>query len=173
MRYACPPLTRSQLRDYALSIRKFLQLENGTWLPVVELLERFDIIINDNDFYYEVVEDDYFPVGTHAAYFPEDNCIRVKNCVYVGACNNCGRDRMTIVHEMAHVFLLKVSNIQFNRCFEGEVVRTCCDSEWQAKCLAGEFMMPCHLVKDQSVVEIAQNCGVSLQAAEFQKDRFK
>ncbi|MEA4914771.1 MAG: ImmA/IrrE family metallo-endopeptidase [Christensenella sp.] len=173
MQYMCQPLSRIQLREYARSIRKALKLDKCAWLPAVKLLEGFHRVLEDEDFNVEIVDDDYFTNGTHAAYFPEENCIRVRNSVYEGACNNCGRDRMTIVHELAHVFLLRVSSVQFSRCFDEKTMPTYCDPEWQAKCLAGELMMPYYLVGTQTAAEIAENCGVSWQAAEFQKSKYK
>ncbi len=173
MQYACPPLGRDQLRGYAWQVRKKLQLDRCAWLPVMDLLDGFHKIINDDDFYFEVVDDDYFERGKHAAYFPEDNCIRIKNSVYLSADEGNGRDRMTIAHELAHVLLLKVCNIQLYRCFEEEPIKPYRDPEWQAKCLAGEWMIPYYLVKNMTVEEIAEQCGVSYDAAAFQKSKFK
>ena len=42
------------------------------------------------------------------------------------------------------------------------------DPEWQAKCFAGEVMINKELVKNMKPQEIALQCGVSLQAAEYQ-----
>jgi len=42
------------------------------------------------------------------------------------------------------------------------------DPEWQAKCLAGEMMVPAHLVRGMSAQKIAECCGVSQPAAETQ-----
>lgn len=175
MQYTCPPLSRQQLRNYAYEIRKTLGLDNTPWLPAPHLLESLPRLINDENFYFHVVEDDegYLDPRTHAAYFPNDNCIRIRGCVYDSACDGNGRDRMTIVHEIAHVLLLKHSSIQFHRSFSKESVKAYCDPEWQAKCLAGELMVPYHLVRNRSAVDISKICGVSQQAAEYQKKTFK
>ena len=42
------------------------------------------------------------------------------------------------------------------------------DPEWQAKCLAGELMVPYELVGGMSAAAVANACGVSLQAAYYQ-----
>jgi hypothetical protein len=173
MQYACQPLSRYQLRGYAYSFRKALKLDEVPWLPVPKLLEAFCSIIGDDDFHFVCDPDESFEPDVHAAYLPEQNCIRIRESVYLQACDGNGRDRMTIMHELAHVLLLKVSGLQFTRCFPGQVVKPYCDPEWQAKCLAGELMMPYHLVKDKNEEEIATLCGVSLDAARFQKSRYK
>ena len=39
------------------------------------------------------------------------------------------------------------------------------DPEWQAKALAGELMMPRNLIKNYTIEQIAQKCGVSIEGA--------
>ena len=173
MNFTSPPLSRLQLRELARIFRKGLMLDDAIKLPVTQIVESFPLIIGDEDFYFEYVDNSYFPENTHAAYYPEDNCIRVKESVYLSACNGDGRDRMTLMHEISHALLLKVCGVQFNRRFEGQVVEPFRDPEWQAKCLAAELMIPYHLVKDWNPFDIAEKCEVSFQAACYQKSKFK
>lgn len=172
MQCKADPLSRKVLRCYAFEIRKQIGLEQTLKLPVLKLLESFPFLIGDEDFYYELVDD--LPNGIHAQYRHGEKCILIKTAVYNGAVNNVGRDRMTIVHEMAHALLLQHSGIQLHRCFDNEVkLRAFDDPEWQAKCLAGELMIPANLVKGMSPQNVAHYCAVSIDAARYQLSKIK
>ena len=54
------------------------------------------------------------------------------------------------------------------RNFEGGKIRSFEDPEWQAKCFAGELLIPAHLVGDLTPEEISEKCGVSYDAAVVQ-----
>ena len=41
----------------------------------------------------------------HGETFPDEHIIRIREDVYLGAVNGCGRDGMTIAHEVGHLFL--------------------------------------------------------------------
>ena len=112
------------------------------------------------------------PPGVHADYSLEHNCIRIRQSVYDGACNGIGRDRMTVMHEMSHALLLKISGVKLQRNYS-ETLPTYCDPEWQAKCLAGEIMIPAHLVRGMKLDEVVQRCGVSYDAASYQLSKIK
>lgn len=173
MNYACPPLSRDQLRKYANTIRRSLELSDTLKFPVERFLETFHLLINDESFYFETVADREWnqPPGRHAYYDLEGNCINIKESVYNGACDGNGRDRMTVVHECAHVLLLRHSHLTLARSFD-ENIPTCCDPEWQAKCLAGELMVPKELVQGMSANDVALQCGVSHKAASYQLSKF-
>lgn len=166
--YIAAPLSRYSLRQYALSIRKELGLENVMKFPVLYFLEVFHNLIGDQNFHYELVPDNFFPKGIHAQYNVTENYIAIKSSVYEGAVADQGRDRMTIAHELSHALIIKHSGIKLNRCFSGEKIVTYKDPEWQAKCLAGELMIPANLVKGMSPEQVAAACGVSYQAALYQ-----
>ena len=91
--------------------------------------------------------------------------IRIKESVYEGACNGEGRDRMTIAHEIGHYFTLCFCGFRLERNFSGGKIPAFRDPEWQAKCFAGELMVPAHRVKGMDAYEIADQCGVSYDAA--------
>jgi len=169
MTYISDPLSRNQLRGYARAIREQLEqdgFELGIYFPVIRFLETFHKLIDDESFHFEVVPNDYFSINIHAEYDFDENCVRLKESVYESAEKGNGRDRMTVMHELSHALLLKVSGIKLRRTM-GSVVRYR-DPEWHAKCLAGEIMVPAHLVKCMSAEEITNCCGVSQLAAETQ-----
>ena len=75
---------------------------------------------------------------------------------------------MTIAHEIGHFFTLCFCGFKFERNFSYKKVAAYRDPEWQAKCFAGELLIPAHLMKGYSVSEIVRECGVSYTAADFQ-----
>ncbi|MFR8644446.1 MAG: ImmA/IrrE family metallo-endopeptidase [Monoglobus pectinilyticus] len=72
---------------------------------------------------------------------------------------------MTVMHEIAHYLLLCVNGVKLQRNFNKQVVKAYCDPEWQAKCLAGEIMIPAHLVAGMDLFDVIEKCGVSRDAA--------
>lgn len=169
MKYACTPLSRREIRAYAHQIRKALHLESCLYFPVEEFLEILHLLIGDPDFYFEIVPDsDWEQIpSVHAYYDVEQRCIYIRESVYNGAGEGCGRDRMTIIHECAHALLLQNSGITLSRNFD-DTIPAYRDPEWQAKCLAAELMIPSDLIDGMSAQEIARQCGVSMGAASYQ-----
>lgn len=167
MRYEAEPQSREGIRELANILRKAFGCENDLYFPIVELL---DILAEkDEGFSYEIVEDDAFPKNIHADTDITTGHIRIKQSVYDGACSGRGRDRMTIAHEIGHYFLLCICGFKLQRNYDEKgKIQTCMDPEWQAKCFAGELLVPAHLVKDMSPREIAKKCGVSKDAAKYQ-----
>ena len=164
--YIVEPKSRNNLREYALQIRKNLGLENKLYFPVIEFLEVMPELFPE--FYYEVVEDRELSSNVHADTDVLNHCMRIKNSVYEGAYSRNGRDRMTIAHEMGHYFTLCVSGFKLQRNFGNQKLRAFEDPEWQAKCFAGELLIPAHLVVDMDVYSISVECCVSVDAARTQ-----
>ena len=164
--YMVEAKSRADLRMLAQQFRCWLHLENALYFPVVELLDILPEIFQT--FSYEVVPDNEFPDEIHA---DTDICtghIRIRESVYDGACEGNGRDRMTIIHEIAHYFMLCVCGFRLQRNFSQKKIPAYYDPEWQAKCFAGELMVPAHLCFNRNPYEIAALCGVSDDAAHFQ-----
>lgn len=170
MRYACEPLSRKQIRNYTRYIREQLRLQNSLWFPIPRFLEAMPSLIGDDDFCFECVDDTELSPNVHAQYDLEGNVIQIKESVYLGACNGNGRDRMTVAHECGHVLLLHHSRLKLARSFD-ENIPTYRDPEWQAKCFAGELLVPRHLVQGMTITEVAAKCGVSVQAAAYQLNK--
>lgn len=164
--YSVEPKSREELRDYAYSIRKKLGHENELWFPIVEFLESMPFIYEG--FTYEIVKDDLFPSNKHGDTDVINKVIRIKESVYEGAVKGNGRDRMTIAHEVSHFLTLCVEGYSFERNFDNKSIDACRDPEWQAKCLAGELLIPAHIVKGMEINEVINGCGVSKEAARYQ-----
>lgn len=166
MTYISEPLTRTQLRWLSKEIRKYLQIENIRYIPVITILEQVMPLLFPK-FSYDYVPKEAFPEKKHAETDILNHIIRIREDIYYGAINGDGRDRMTIMHEIAHYILLVICGIKFERNFDNSVVPTYRDPEWQAKALAGEIMCPHDLIQGFSALEISEQFGVSLEAAKY------
>lgn len=165
--YIVEAKSRYDLRKLANLFRKMFRFENSLYFPVVEILDILTEVFSPK-FSYEIVNDDELPENTHADIDIATGHIRIKESVYIGACEGKGRDRMTIAHEIGHFMTLRLFCYKLERNFRKEKCPSYRDPEWQAKCFAGELLVPAHLVKDLSPGQIAKECGVSIDAAMFQ-----
>ena len=165
--YMVEPKSRCDLRDLANLLREKLGLQNCLYFPIVEILDVFTEVFSPK-FNYEIVDDNELPENTHADTDILSGLIRIKESVYNGACEGKGRDRMTIAHELGHFFTLCLCDFKLRRNFKPEECPPYRDPEWQAKCFAGELLVPAHLVKNLSSRQIAKQCGVSVDAAKIQ-----
>ena len=164
--YMVEAKSRSDLRRLARLLREHLHLDDVLYFPIVELLDVMTELFDD--FSYEIVEDSALPKKVHADTDIRTGHIRIKESVYEGACNGEGRDRMTIAHEIGHYFILCFCGFKLTRNFSDAKIITFRDPEWQAKCFAGELMIPAHRVKGMTEHQIAELCGVSYDAASVQ-----
>ncbi len=88
--------------------------------------------------------------------------------IAVSPFQNDRRKAFTIAHELGHFFMICIFGFKLQRNFSHEEIPPYQDPEWQAKCFAGEFMIPAGLVQNMTPHEIAKSCGVSLDAAKVQ-----
>ena len=156
-------MIREDLRNIARELRERLNLDDVLYFPVVELLDAMTELFDN--FNYEIVEDSELSEKVHADTDIRTGHIRIKESVYDGACKGEGRDRMTIAHEIGHYIMLCFCGFKLERNFSGGEIPTFRDPEWQAKCFAGELMVPAHRVKGMDKYEIVEQCGVSFDAA--------
>lgn len=172
--YSIEPKSRKYLRGLALGIRKAVGLENCIYFPIVEFMEHM-MPRMFNNFNYEIIEDDKLPRNKHAVTEIAENygTVKIKQSVYEGACDGNGQHRMTIAHEIVgHFIPICVLGFKLYRSFEINLLPAYRDPEWQAKCLAGELMMAEHLVRDFKPTQLEIECGVSKDAAKYQRKIF-
>ena len=169
--YVVEAKSRNAMRAYANLLREKFKLKDVLYFPIVELLDSFAEIFPD--FSYEIVKDNELPKDTHADTEIRTGHVRIKESVYEGACDGNGRDRMTIAHELGHYFTLCRCGFRLSRNFGDRPIRTYNDPEWQAKCFAGELMIPYHLTKDMNPARISKVCGVSFKAAIYQSKKYR
>jgi len=169
--YIVQPVSRRLLWDYAMQIRRKLNLENVCYFPVVEFLESMWTLFPK--FHYEILWDDELPKDVHADMDIVNHCMRIKQSVYDGACKGNGRDRFTITHEQGHYLTLGVSGFRLQRNFEKRKLRPFEQPEWQANNFAAGLLMPVHLIRDMSPQEMVEACGVSWTAANVQCEQIR
>jgi Zn-dependent peptidase ImmA (M78 family) len=160
------PVSRIQLRRLATLIRQKAGHGDTLYFPVMELLER-KMPLWFRGFNFEIKPKSYFPPNIHAETDIEHKVISIREDVYLGAINGNGRDRMTIIHEIAHYILLIGNGIKLYRNFSGAKPEPFRDPEWQAKALAGEILCPYHLIRGMATPQIGYACGVSEDAARY------
>lgn len=69
----------------------------------------------------------------------------IKNSVHESSCGTSkasGRDRFTIVHEIAHYFFIMIFGYKPIEVYNSQSAKLPFDPEWQAIALAGEKLMP-------------------------------
>jgi len=164
-----PPVSRRDLRAYTWQLREKCGLTEP-WFPVIDFLEFFLPTMMPGFVY------DY---GTaqqmgkaHGYTWPDEKRIRIRDDIYHRACNHCGRDRGTVVHEVGH--LLLHAGLPHARRVEESEIPAFRSSEWQAKAFAGELLFPAHMAREHStVVDAAEVFGISEDSASTQLAVYK
>lgn len=164
--YTDTGLTRDEIRKDALALREQLQLQDKLYFPVVEVFELLPEIFPEINL--EIVPDTEL-APCHADTDLNNKTIRIAESIYEGACAGNGRDRMTICHEIGHYLYHIRQGIKVHRSYEKDVeYPPYLDPEWQAKCFAGELLIPKHLVSGMNIYDVMSKCGVSYAAAAYQ-----
>lgn len=144
--------------------------ETGS-IPVLDILERIGEVFKGA--YYEIVSDDEMPAIIPAECSIEGDGfkIKIRESIYDGAYEKeIGAFRDHILHEICHIFLYKMGYAPvMNRSFKNGQIKAYCSSEWQAKALCGELMMPYEETENMSVEEIQEKYAVSRTQAEYRK----
>lgn len=167
MEYVAQAISRRELRILAANMRNLFNMEDVTYIPIVKILEILPYVIPGSN--YEIVYPEDLEENEHAVTDIISKTIKIRDDVYDGACAGNGRDRMTVAHEIAHLFLICVCGLKLARSFnENEPIPAFRNPEWQAKCLAGEFLIDYKKIKDMNALQVATACGVSIDAAKVQ-----
>ena len=160
------PRNRNQIRKYAYQLRKDLGLEQTEYFPIMRILENVLPLLYP-EFHIEAVEDKDLP-GRMAETTPEQWVIRVRQSVYVAACNGVAWARMIMAHELGHFLFHDAQNTTFAYVEKGCQLPPDVDPERQADIFAAELLIPYHLIKDKNVFQVKKHFGVSQSAAEAQ-----
>ncbi len=159
------PLSRRAVRQIALELREIFDYTNTPYFPIVRFVELIlPSIIPEFTFIVEPIETMGDCLGLT---FPEENCMKIREDVYINAINGNGRDRFTIAHELGHYILHKSQNVSLARTVNKKI-EPFRDPEWQANTFAAEFLIPQNLIAESdNVFDISKTFGVSHQAAEI------
>jgi hypothetical protein len=169
--FLAPSLSAKQIETKALDWRHALGVPDA-WAPnVVDLIEvRLAKLFPS---FTLVVHPDAEMADAEAYTEFNPPLIAVRNSVYSLARRRDGRARMTFAHELGHLVMhpgaAKPRLEGGNK--TAEKLRPFESAEWQARKFGAYFLLPNHVVVQfGSARELAENCHVSLQAAEI---RFK
>ena len=146
-------------------LRCKIGLEECLEFPIVQFVENVLHLLVP-DFTLEIVPKEKMP-DKHGETFPTRKLIRIREDVYLGAVRGNGRDRLTIAHEIAHLFL-HADSISLCRLEPGQELKPYEDPEWQANAFAGELLAPSYLIMELSPYEVHMRFHVSMDAAKVQ-----
>lgn len=141
-------------------------MENIMYFPIVPFLENIMPLLIPG-FTLEIVPKE--EMGTkHGETYPSKKLIRIREDVYLNAVAGCGRDRLTIAHEIGHLLLHGDDSIALCRLEPDESLKPYEDPEWQADAFGGELLAPSYLIRGLAIRAVQEKCGVSESAASVQ-----
>lgn len=160
------PKSRATIETLAWTIRKISGFDCDIFpFPIMRFLEN-TIPTFFSDFDYRILDNGALKDGARAITYPDQHLILIEEAVYDGACDGIGRDRMTVSHEVGHLFLH--AGVSLAKNYEQVPVRVYEDSEWQADVFAGELLAPMRLIRGMWPEQIADECQISWRAAQAQ-----
>jgi Zn-dependent peptidase ImmA (M78 family) len=164
--YKAEAVSRNDIRKFVFSLKKKVGLENELYFPILPFVENILPILIP-EFQFEVA-----PVSEmgnkHGETYPSKSLIRIREDVYLRAASGEGRDRLTIAHEVGHLFMHEDSCIALCRLAPSESLKPYEDPEWQANAFGGEMLASSYLIKGMKPLEVSEKCGVSISAAKIQ-----
>lgn len=164
--YKVSPKSRQNIREITRDIRKKSGYEYKLYFPIVEFLE-LSILKTFPDFELEIKsakEMNDICGNTD----PSNHKIILNEKIYQKAINGDGFARMTIAHEIGHLYMHDSKSISICKLKPGEKVRPFEDPEWQADVFGGEFLASYYLINNLTINEISEKCGVTKRAAKVQ-----
>jgi len=164
--YKADAVSRQNIRDYVYMLKKEVGLENVLYFPVLQFVENV-LPVLVADFQFEVVPMNEMG-NKHGETYPSKNLIRIREDIYLRAAQGEDRDRLTIAHEIGHLFMHEDDAIALCRLAPNERLKPFEDPEWQADAFGGELLASSYLIEGMSAYEVATKCGVSKSAARVQ-----
>lgn len=161
------PLKLKDIRTICSRVRKLLGIPVDEPIDIVRLLEHKLHLLGIE---FEIVPESELGMR-HGESILRQKIIRIREDVYNRACEGCGRDRLTMAHELGHIILHQNEEITLARS-EG-TIPAYMDPEWQANAFAGELLAPFQYIKHMDILDISTQYGVSIEAASVQKNRRK
>ena len=164
--YKADAVSRNEIRRFIRALKEKVGLESELYFPILPFVENILPILIP-DFQFEVV-----PVtemgNKHGETYPSKNLIRIREDVYLRAAAGEGRDRLTIAHEVGHLFMHEDDCIALCRLAPTEKLKPYEDPEWQADAFGGELLASSYLIKGMNPYAVSTKCGVSISAAQVQ-----
>lgn len=164
--YKAQAVSRNDIRAFVRQLKRMTHTENSLYFPVVSFLENILPLLLP-EFQLEIVPTDEMG-NKHGETYPSKSLIRIREDVYLNAVSGNGRDRLTIAHEIGHLFLHDNDSVALCRLEPNERLKTFEDPEWQADAFGGELLASSYLIQGLSVMDVQKKCGVSEAAARVQ-----
>lgn len=167
MEVCANPMSYKAIGNMASKLRTLCGVQDIYYFPIVEFIEW--ILGNPDtgiDIYIVTEEEMKTAYGiTNTG----NRSMMIREDVYIRAANGGERDRFTLCHEVGHHFLHQPECIGLAR---GEIPKYQ-RPEWQANAFAALLMAPYNLVHGMDYMEIAERCGMSLQASQIHVDNLR
>ena len=164
--YKADGISREEIRYCVRKLKRLVGLEYKKYFPILVFAENvLPLMIQGYQFEVVPVEE----MGNkHGETYPSKNLIRIREDVYIGAADGKPRDRMTVAHEIGHLFLHENDSVALCRLAPTDKLRAFEDPEWQADAFGGELLASSYLIKGMNELEVQISCGVSAAAARIQ-----
>ena len=169
--YKADAISRDEIRKYVRLLKKNVGLEYELYFPILSFVENILPILIP-DFQFEVVPEAEMG-NKHGETYPSKNLIRIREYIYLRAAAGEGRDRLTVAHEVGHLFLHEDDSIALCRLEPGDKLKPYEDPEWQADAFGGELLASSYLIEGMNSREVEKMCGVSAAAAKVQLKSIK
>ncbi len=163
------PLGVSAIKKEADRVRKEYNAPLDSFFPIYEYITD---LADKGLLTYQILEDDnpIFEEGEYGKYDPITNTIYVKDCVDEELCDDIGRARFTLAHELFHYIQIQV--LKFEVVEVEEIEKSYEDAEWQANEFAAQLLIPQEYTTLE-VEEIMEKFGVSEECALYRKVKTK
>lgn len=169
--YKADAVSIDYIRRNVRWLKKKVGLEYDLYFPILLFVENI-LPVMVPDFQFEVAPKEEMG-NKHGETYPSKNLIRIREDIYLRAAAGEGRDRLTIAHEVGHLFLHEDNSIALCRLEPGDKLKPYEDPEWQANAFGGELLASSYLIAGMSRREVERKCGVSAAAASVQLKRIK
>lgn len=168
-KYKAAAVSRENIRELVQKIRCIIGFESQLYFPVVEFLDLIlPQMIEGFSCFIRPIEEMPNKCGET---FPSENRIEIREDIYDKALKGDGFARLTIAHEIGHLFMHDTESISLCRLESGEKLKPYEDPEWQADVFGGELLAPSYLIGKMSVESISKKFGVTKRAAKVQKSK--
>lgn len=162
------PTSRDALTGAAERIRSAFIPPERVNFPVMRVVEMALPRI-DPDFYLEICDRDVMGAD-EGRVMAGGTSIMLRSDVYKAACDDIGRARFTVCHELAHYFLHRQIAMARQPDAGSPIY---CDAEWQADEFAGRLLMSVrHASSFTSADQAASKCGMSVEAAQVMMSKY-
>jgi len=165
------PRSWESIDQDAMIMRETYDLQDVTFMPVIELLEH--VLCNElNEISLELVEDGEAQ-GFEGCTALDGKTIYLRNSVYIGAYKDQARHRFTVAHELGHA-VLHAGQTPTMAFLSNHPDKPFCQSEPQANRFAASLLVPLKLLKPtDDELAVSSRFGVSKSTARIRLKEYR